>query len=1591
HDVTRRVLAERDLRQRTADLELMRALNSAFDRGEDLDALLSLARQRLQREFGFAALTFYLLDEARGRARVHLAALNEAARDLVARFLQHALPELWLQLERAPLHRRLMEAAADEAVVGEEIAALAAEYRAAAALPPAVLTALDEFLDAYLSRLGLAEVRFFPLQARGERLGALAVGVREALQPYQIERLRRLSEHLAGVVQRARRLQQATRLAHRLEKLGQAAQQIVRLVHDPEQVYQTVHQVVASLMPAEAFVIALADYEKKEIYSVYLVDRGGRAPNIRMPLNKGLSGEVIRRGEAIVEADYPHHEDPYDATHFGSPDAIRSLVAVPIRHHDKVIGMMSAQSYQPHAYTPEDALPLEILAGYTAIALENVGLLTSLNEQMELLQVAERHLERNLRQAQALYRVAQWGVEAGDEDEFLRRVTELLAERFYSEHCGVLLVDELGEGLRVHPAYKGLPEKYYHPDYRMPLGAGVAGKVLRSGRPFRSGDVRTEPAFIETTPGVLSEMCVPLRAGDRVLGVLNVESTQPDAYSEADERFLVTLAGTVASALRNLRLFAAESRRSARLEALLSLSSELDLLPSISQVGQRLVNGVREISGCASCSFFVPSPQDGAPMLIAQAGLPEDLVGRVFRDPGGRLRRALLRGELVIFSTREEIPPSLVDQMGRRDVAAFFLYPLLVEGRLRGAFSMSFTRPHRPSPAEIAAFRLLADRVAARLENLRLLNETRRHVGELERLREVGLEISAARALQDILPRIVAAARDLVDADDTHIFLLRDSELRFGAAAGREGVLPDPHTQPREDGLTATVARTGERLVIPDVRHHPLYRDYEPEFRGAIAGFPLISGERVVGVLNVAFEQPHEFDEHEIHLLELLAAQAAVALEQADLLENNIRRAREMGAMAEALQALLGTLNLDELLQRILDAALRAIPAAEKGSLSLRVTDDQMEFRALSGYPMEMLGRRFPVTWGFVGRVLKQKRGLMVEDVNADPQLRRDGENTDLVEARQVLSAVCVPLFDRQGEIIGAMSLDNLHRANAFDQNDLALLTSFARQASVAIENSRLYTETRRRLREMEAVHRLSTALRQAQTEAEMASLLLDEVGQALDLSAGAVLFLEPQSRDLVPIVERGWFARLPRRLPYGSGLAGRALLTQELQVSRDLHADRQVYAPARPLIPQGWGGVAVPILATGERIGVLEVGVPPQRSLSDEALRLLRTLAEIAGNAIYRARLYAQTERRLQHLQALREVDHAIAASLEIGLPLVTLLNQLATHIGVPASAVLAVDGTLRQLYLEAQHNLPEDFDPLDPRRCALLLDEVIVSQRTLKIERREQIPAFYPGAEGYLLPPGCRAYQAYPLVAKGETHGVLELYLTDETPLDEDAQAFVAATADQAALAIDNARLFQGLQRANIELERAYDSTLEGWARMLELRDRETEGHSQRVVEMTLRLARRLGVPDEEMVHIRRGALLHDIGKIGIPDSILNKAGPLSEEEWRIMRQHPLYAYEMLKSVLFLHPALDIPYAHHERWDGSGYPRGLKGEQIPLAARIFAVVDVFDALTHERPYRPAWTVAQTLEYLRQEAGKTLDPQVVEAFLTIVSEEGVM
>jgi putative nucleotidyltransferase with HDIG domain len=384
-------------------------------------------------------------------------------------------------------------------------------------------------------------------------------------------------------------------------------------------------------------------------------------------------------------------------------------------------------------------------------------------------------------------------------------------------------------------------------------------------------------------------------------------------------------------------------------------------------------------------------------------------------------------------------------------------------------------------------------------------------------------------------------------------------------------------------------------------------------------------------------------------------------------------------------------------------------------------------------------------------------------------------------------------------------------------------------------------------------------------------------------------------------------------------------------------------------------------------------------RALEQDILQRKQAEVEIT-------RLFEESQRRLKQVEALRAIDLTISASMDLRMTLNILLQHVQSLLEVNAADILLSIPNSQQFKFSAGRGFRTDgieraslhLPTSLAMRAALSRQTVIISGELVAQADREFSKIYE--REGFL------AYAGVPLIAKGQIKGVLETYHRSTHKSEPEWLNLLETLASRAALAIDNAQLFSDLQQSNFELTLAYDATIAGWSRAMDLRDKETEGHTQRVTDLTLKLARAMKVDEAQLTHIRHGALLHDIGKMGVPDNILLKADQLTDEEWEKMQKHPELAYEMLSSIRYLQPALDIPYSHHEKWDGSGYPRGLKAEEIPIAARIFAVADVWDAITSDRPYRKGWSKKEALEYIREQSGKYFDPQVVEVFLELIS-----
>lgn len=527
----------------------------------------------------------------------------------------------------------------------------------------------------------------------------------------------------------------------------------------------------------------------------------------------------------------------------------------------------------------------------------------------------------------------------------------------------------------------------------------------------------------------------------------------------------------------------------------------------------------------------------------------------------------------------------------------------------------------------------------------------------------------------------------------------------------------------------------------------------------------------------------------------------------------------------------------------------------------------------------------------------------------------------------------------------------------------------------------------KQRLLELETIAATNHAVRLTSTKEEVLTVIAQHSMRLNRADAVMISLIQEETRHIVVELATGeWQDGVGARYSAGNSITETVVQTGESYILNDTssNVDERIAYPE--LITRLNSVACVPLrVHEGKIIGVVWMG--RQQHIDENDTHLLTIIADIAGSAIHRTALFEERQEDLTKLASLHNIDLALASSTDMEWTAKIAIEELLKVLPIQAAAVFRLDDTSQRLRLIRDVGVYEGaIKHVEYAPAAGIAWQVVSQGSIVQLDLSRQSP----GSEALKLNKQQRSYRTYlgvPLVMKGEVKGVLEVYYAYLADPDEKAVEFIKAVAHQLSLAIDNFSLLESLRRSNTELQSAYDTTLEGWAQALDLRDHETQGHSIRVTELAVVLAEAACLSGPSIRYVRQGALLHDIGKLGIPDHILLKPGALTDEEWEVMRQHPVYAYNILSTIPFLLPAIEIPYCHHEKYDGSGYPRGLSGKQIPISARIFAIVDVWDALTSDRPYRKAWSKEDALEYIREQKGKHFDPELTDIFLGIVGD----
>jgi len=796
---------------------------------------------------------------------------------------------------------------------------------------------------------------------------------------------------------------------------------------------------------------------------------------------------------------------------------------------------------------------------------------------------------------------------------------------------------------------------------------------------------------------------------------------------------------------------------------------------------------------------------------------------------------------------------------------------------------------------------------------------------------------------------------------ETAAVLLREAggeHLKIVASRGYQPQVVSQYHARVGQGVAGSVAATGEPRLVTNVKAEP---DYVPGVSAAVSemAVPLTVDGNVIGVLDVESRES-AFGEEDMSLLVSFGEQAGWALRHGQALAQAEERARRLELLNLAARALNAIMDPEEVLSRILELAKEALGFSNVAVLVIDRRDMHLEVRKALR-PKEVEGLRIPVTQGVTGHVFTTGEPEIVADVTKDPRYiagGMEGPRSEMVAPLKI-----------NGEIIGVLDAE-APGVEVYNPLDLEVFSAFAAQVATALRNAVLVHDLEDQARRLKAITRTGLALNTIHNADDLLEKILEAASEALGLDRAAILLYYARKSELVIHAARGYGDVLGKRIPMGEGVTGRVAATVTPRLINDVTLDAK-YIPG---IQEGGSEMAVPLVVFDELYGVLDTESPAKDAFSQQDLALFQAFGAQAAVALYNARLFRRLEvankrlkRNVEEMKRLNSELETYAAQItDANQHLETQIKQLTTlhQAGQAITSSLDLDATLKAIL-----RMSEEIIQSSAGAIKLLDAETGGLRVAAQSGEYEEITDSLLKVD-------------LPLKIGERKIGEFELIRAANRRIGTGEQQMLETLASQAAIAIENARLFEDTQRV-------YYETLKSLAKALEARDDYTRGHSERVARMSRDVAQELGLDSEERSLIFNSALLHDIGKIGVRDAVLLKPRKLTEDEVEIIRQHPTFGNIILGPLKFLGSVAELVKYHHESYDGTGYPQGLKGEEIPLASRIIAVADAYDAMTSSRPYRAARSHGEALAEMKRVSGQQLDPTVLDAFFRVIERQG--
>ncbi len=1256
--------------------------------------------------------------------------------------------------------------------------------------------------------------------------------------------------------------------------------------------------------------------------------------------------------------------------------SIQSWMGVPLIVQDKTIGVLALDSGKVNHFTQKDARLVMSFASHAAIAIQNATFFDA---------------EKKLRKESDILRETALAVTASlNIDEAVQRILEQLSRVLDYDSASVQVLDAdslkiiAGRGWLNPGEVKGM--RFFLND------TNPNTRVIREKEILILNDAQEEHAPFRLPPHnhIRAWMGVPLVVREKVVGMLTIDSKEKGCFTDEGARIVQAFAHQAAIAIENARLFDAEQGRRQEAETLRQSAHTISSSLNLEEVLNTILASIKRAIPYDSAAIMLL--EGDVIRLTAGHGLPniENQLGKTFSTKNFFLAKLIKDAHPIILADAQK-NTRFSKWAGTDYVRGWMSIPLIVRSKVIGHITLDSYKVNAYTEKDAELAQTFAHQAASAIDNARLYERALEAADKrivLHRLSQDILRVE--RSGEETYEAIYHAAEKLMPCE-AFVILLRGEDGKKDKAVFLvdKGKEYEAREVSRGNSIIFLTEKAKGSFIDRDLSTESLrvqktHFGSQKKVRSRLIS-PMYVGEKLIGAISAQSYNANAYSDEEKTLLEMLASYAASAIENIRLFNETTQRGKEFTEIYRITQDLVTPQELDTLLNTTLERAalLLGVTCADiylYNSKTERLTPAST-YGLSRDCTKKVMVTSLAIGEGVAGRVAERLKALRIDNYHTWKK-----KSAQFEEHNNTTSILGIPML-YAGNLIGVMTFYEIHpNTHLFTEADQRVMSLFATQVAGAVHSAKQFEELNNRLAELEAINRISTALRSAKTQKELLSVLLTEIRKSFNIDVYSVWLNDSATEEVYRAISHGWISEIkPTRQKNDTGLIGHVYQSEKTYTTSSLKKDHHIQEKDRFL--DGWTGIWVPIRSTGTTLGVIAIMAEEPRQFNKNDVRLLSTLAEISGSAIQRSHLSKHKEEQVKHLSALRNIDTAISANFDLNITLQLLVNHTVSLLGASAVSVLLLEppsqnlkyfigkgfhaNTFSNTLLESEKGLPRNA--IEKRRL----------QYTKSPHENETC-----ARSSWFLAENFSSYYCVPLVAKGETLGVLEVFHREKLAMPSEKEVFLQTLAGQAAIAINNHYLLKNLKQSKKELSRAYDLTLEGWGKALGLRDEDTQEHTINVTELSLQLAREVGMAEEELEHVNRGALLHDIGKMGIPDNILRKRGPLTKGEWAIMRQHPQFAYDMISEIPYLLPALDIPYCHHERWDGNGYPRGLKGKEIPLAARVFSIIDTWDALLTNRSYRDAWEKKTVMDYIRNESGTRFDPEIVEVFIKMVEHE---